>query len=123
MEGIVLRIVNVSFDCADPRPLAEFWSRALGYTAKDVGEHFAFLEPPTEGQPNLLFLKVPEARTTKNRVHVDLEGGDREAEVERLVGLGATRADVGQTGEESWHVLADPEGNEFCLLQRRLDPL
>ena len=117
MEGIVLRIVNVTFDCADPRPLAEFWSRALGYTAKDVGESFAFLAPPTEGQPNLPFLKVPEARTAKNRVHVDLAGGDREAEVERLVGLGATRGETHTELGVTWTVLQDPEGNELCVAQ------
>ena len=59
------------------------------------------------------------------RLHIDLNATDRDqdAELERLLGLGAIRADVGQTGEEGWHVLADPEDNQFCLLKRRLDPL
>jgi len=113
----VLRIVNVTFDCADPRPLAEFWSRALGYTVKDVTELFAALDPPDESAPHLLFLKVPEARAAKNRVHVDLAGGDREAEVERLVGLGATRGETRTEYGVTWTVLHDPEGNELCVAQ------
>jgi len=68
---------------------------------------------------------VPEPTPGKLRLHIDLNATDRDqdAELERLLGLGATHADVGQTGNEGWHVLADPEGNEFCLLRRRLDPL
>jgi hypothetical protein len=68
---------------------------------------------------------VAEPTPGKVRLHVDVSPTDRDqdAELERLLALGATRADVGQSGAESWHVLADPEGNEFCLLRRRLDPL
>jgi hypothetical protein len=75
--------------------------------------------------PTIVFVQVPESKTIKNRLHIDVNPTDRDqdAELERLLGLGATPADVGQTGEENWHVLADPEGNEFCLLRRRLDPL
>jgi hypothetical protein len=75
--------------------------------------------------PTLVFAPVPDPTPGKPRLHVDLSPTDRDqdAELQRLLDLGATRADVGQSGEESWHVLADPEGNPFCLLRRRLDPL
>jgi hypothetical protein len=66
--------------------------------------------------PDLVFGRVPEAKTIKNRLHLDLRPDDRDAHVQRLLDLGATPADVGQTGSESWVVLADPEGNEFCGL-------
>jgi hypothetical protein len=79
------------------------------------------LEPPAGSpedgvSPDLLFVAVPEAKTIKNRLHLDLRPDDQDAEVQRLLGLGATRADIGQ-GEQSWIVLADPEGNEFCVLR------
>jgi hypothetical protein len=73
--------------------------------------------------PSLLFIRVPEAKTGKNRLHLDVNtfDSDQGAELERLLGLGATPVDVGQ-GEQRWHVLADPEGNEFCLLRSVVDP-
>ena len=83
---------------------------------------------PAEGfggaAPTLVFAPVPDPTPGKVRPHIDLDATDRDqdAEFERLLQLGAVRADVGQTGDEGRHVLADPEGNEFCLLQRRLDP-
>jgi hypothetical protein len=72
-----------------------------------------------------VFGRVADPTPGKLRLHIDVNPTDRDqdAELERLLGLGATPADVGQTGEENWHVLADPEGNEFCLLRRRLGPL
>jgi hypothetical protein len=75
--------------------------------------------------PTLLFQPVPDPTPGKRRLHLDLNATDRDqdAELARLLALGATRADVGQGGEESWHVLADPEGNEFCLLASRVAPL
>jgi hypothetical protein len=75
--------------------------------------------------PTLLFQTVPDPTPGKVRLHLDLNATDRDqdAELERLLGLGAVRADVGQSGGESWHVLADPEGNEFCLLQARVESL
>jgi hypothetical protein len=75
--------------------------------------------------PTLVFGPVAEPTPGKVRLHIDVNATDREQEQElqRLLGLGATRADVGQRGDEGWHVLADPEGNQFCLLRRRLDPL
>ena len=77
------------------------------------------IRPAEDRLPGLLFVLVPEEKTTKNRLHLDFRPDDRDAEVERLLALGATRADVGQ-GEQSWVVLADPEGNEFCVLGSRV---
>src|SRR4029077_9799697 len=76
------------------------------------------IRPTADRMPGLLFVPVAEPKTTKNRLHLDFRPEDRDAEVERLLALGATRADVGQ-GEQSWVVLADPEGNEFCVLGSR----
>jgi hypothetical protein len=74
-------------------------------------------------RPMIVFVPVPEAKTVKNRVHLDVNpsGNEQAAELERLLALGATRVDVGQSDEVPWVVLADPEGNEFCLLARRTD--
>jgi hypothetical protein len=92
-----------------------------GDGAVEIGPEAGFGGPA----PTLLFAPVADPTPGKVRLHIDVNPTDRqqESELERLLGLGATRADVGQTGEEGWHVLADPEGNQFCLLQRRLDPL
>ena len=79
------------------------------------------IAPPDGSASNLLFLKVPELKTAKNRIHLDVRppnGSNQAAELERLLSLGATRVDIGQ-GDVPWHVLADPEGNEFCLLRAR----
>ncbi|HSS09235.1 MAG TPA: VOC family protein, partial [Acidimicrobiales bacterium] len=80
------------------------------------------LADPVGSRPTLVFVPVPDAKTVKNRLHIDLNpvGADQETELERLMALGARPVDIGQ-GEQSWVVLADPEGNEFCLLRRRLD--
>ena len=93
---------------------------AVYYALRGVSLLFLpLLLAPSVHPPMLLFIKVPEPRTVKNRMHLDLSPVDRsrDEEVERLLALGATRAEVGQTGEESWVVLADPEGNEFCVLR------
>jgi len=117
-----LRIECWSVDCADPLALATFWQQVLGWrrTFEDPDE--VVLEPlegsPEDGvAPDLLFIRVPEPKAGKNRIHVDLRPDDRDAEVARLEAIGARRVDIGQTGEESWVVLADPEGNEFCVLR------
>ena len=124
------RITTVVVDCVDHEKLAAFWCAVLGYEVIDR-ERDDWVEigppgqPPKGPVPTLLFQTVPDPTPGKNRLHLDLNATDRDqdAELDRLLGLGATRADVGQTGEESWHVLADPEGNEFCLLHDRIDPL
>ncbi|MDA3624334.1 VOC family protein [Saccharopolyspora oryzae] len=113
---MTLSIGMVTIDCASPQTLAEFWTRALDTSVVlDVGE-FMMLAPNREGGVALGLQRVPEPRTGKNRVHVDLGTTDRAAEVRRLVELGAT--EVGEheaPGGLSWTVLTDPEGNEFCV--------
>ena len=120
--GALLR--EIIIDCNDPRRVAEFWGEALGWT---VQEHDGVLWMSESGAPFpdvlLAFVPVPEKKAVKNRIHLDLSpvGCDRDEEVARLIGLGATPADVGQAGDVPWVVLADPEGNEFCVLGRRAD--
>ena len=109
------------FDSGDPRRLADFWQQALGWRRfYDADDEVVLL--PQEGSPEdghspgLLFLKVPEVKTVKNRLHIDLRPDDQAAEVARLEALGARRIDIGQ-GEPTWVVMADPDGNEFCVLR------
>jgi catechol 2,3-dioxygenase-like lactoylglutathione lyase family enzyme len=126
------RITTVVVDCTDPERLAGFWCAVLGWERREDAEgEEAWVEIGPPGQPEkgpvptLLFQAVPDPTSGKRRLHLDLNATDRdqEAELARLLELGATPADVGQTGQESWHVLADPEGNQFCLLRSRVDPL
>lgn len=115
-----LGIQCFDFDCLDPRQVALFWKAALGWRLTHESDDEYVLEPP-EGTPqdgvapDLLFLKVSEVKTVKNRLHIDLRPDDQESEVQRLLDLGASRVDIGQ-GDTRWVVLADPEGNEFCVL-------
>jgi hypothetical protein len=123
---MTLRLQNISIDCHNAEDLAGFWRDALGWRITSVDPEEVVLEPPVgspeEGiVPDILFLPVPEGKSTKNRLHFDLRPFDQEAEVERLIDLGATRVDIGQTPECTWVVLTDPEGNEFCVL-RALKP-
>jgi hypothetical protein len=119
---MALGIQCLTIDCKDPDALAKWWASALNY-------EITYQSPPEEtedrevviSQPGggweLLFLHTPDEKVVKNRYHLDLRPDDRDAEVERLVGLGATRVDIGQGPEVTWVVLADPEGNEFCILR------
>jgi len=114
------RFTELIVDSADPQRLAAFWAAVLGWqvtVSDDEGVEIA--GPPGSG-PSLVFVPVPEAKTIKNRLHIDVNpvGCDQAQEVERLIGLGARRVDIGQ-GEQTWVVLADPEGNEFCVLRSR----
>jgi predicted enzyme related to lactoylglutathione lyase len=113
----MLKIGNVTFDCDNPARVAEFWGAALGYKVKSFSEFFSSATNPDGARPNLLFIKVPEGRAVKNRVHIDMEADDREAEVARLIGLGATRGETHTMTEYNvtWTVLQDPEGNELCV--------
>ena len=105
-------------DAVDPVALGRWWAGALEWVVvNDDPEEFE-IRPAPERLPGLLFARVPEPKTLKNRLHLDLRPDDRDAAVARLLGLGATRADIGQ-GEQSWVVLSDPEGNEFCVLSSR----
>ena len=115
----------VVIDCRDPEVLARFWSEALDYTVHGEAEGYVGLVP-AEGRtgPHLDLVLVPEERRGKNRLHLDLRAldGDRAGEVARLEGLGARRVDVGQGEDVPWTVLADPEGNEFCVLDGAPQP-
>jgi hypothetical protein len=115
----VLKIGNVTFDCENPARVAEFWGEALGYKVQNVNDGFAMATHPEGTRPSLLFIKVPEPRTAKNRMHMDVEADDREAEIARLVSLGATRGETHAMPEYGvkWTVLQDPEGNELCVGQ------
>ena len=107
----------ITIDCADPRSLAEFWTKALDLeVAFDAEGWFVQLRSAADPtQPALGLQKVPEERSGKNRVHIDFSTDDREAEIERLVGLGATRGDDHSAPGLTWTVLRDPEGNVFCV--------
>ena len=110
------RIQAVVVDCTDANAVAEFWSALLQRPLGREGD-----EVWVEGsgsEPEILFEPVPEAKAVKNRLHIDLRPDDQDAEVERALSLGARRVDIGQ-GDVSWVVLADPEGNEFCILRAR----
>ena len=119
------RISELVIDCHDPQRLADFWCEVLGFVVLDTEDGAVEIGPESGFgglQPTLVFSRTTEPKTTKLRLHMDINATDRDqdAELQRLLAIGARPADVGQTGEESWHVLADPEGNEFCLLRRRL---
>jgi len=109
--------------------LAEFWCAVLEFVVLDREEDGSLEIGPPAGfgglQPSIILSRSDEPRVGKSRLHIDVNATDRDqgAELERLLALGATVPDIGQTGAEPWHVLADPEGNEFCLLKARLDPL
>ncbi|QRP44285.1 VOC family protein [Amycolatopsis sp. FDAARGOS 1241] len=109
---MALALGMITIDCADPRVLAEFWTQALGVDVEADYGPFVMLTRTGNGGPALAFQQVPEPRAGKNRVHVDFSAPDREAEVKRLLGLGASElARHAQPG------IADPEGNEFCVAQ------
>src|SRR5215210_4919484 len=110
-------IRSITFDCTDPWKLAEFWAAVTGYDFKGVNEEGALAVNP-RGEPRLLFLRVPEGKAVKNRVHLDLRPNDTmDAEVARLVGLGATKLRLVEEEEGDFTVMQDPEGNEFCVEQ------
>lgn len=117
------RIGAVTVDCRDARALATWWMEVLGYVEVDDPDQDDATEcgiVPPEGGQELLFIEVPEPKTVKDRLHLDLVPTDRrrDAEVERVVGLGATvLADLRNDDGTGWVVLADPEGNEFCILR------
>ena len=123
------RIGELVLGCRDPEVLARFWCEVLDFVvvgreedgSVEIGTPEGFSGP----QPTIFFSRRDEPEPGKSRLHIDLNATDRDqaAELERLLKLGARPADIGQTGQENWHVLMDPEGNEFCLLNARLNPL
>lgn len=114
------RFTELCIDCSNPKELAKFWSEVLDYEITEIDDDEVEIKGPRESGPSILFVRVPEKKTVKNRLHIDVSPRDRDqdAEVERVKALGATPVDVGQ-GDVSWVVLADPEGNEFCVLSTR----
>ncbi len=116
---MAIRLAHVTFDCTDPASLAAFWAAALDRPVDAVDPaaagFFATIDNDVADRPSWFFIQVPEARTAKNRMHVDLTTEDREVEVTRLIALGATRVSDHEEWGAVWTVLTDPEGNEFCL--------
>lgn len=121
-----LRVQCLNIDSRDPQKIADFWEAALRWRRTHEDPDEVVLEPPAGSRedgvvPDILFARVPEEKTVKNRLHIDLRPDDQAAEVQRLEKLGARRVSVGQGDDVSWVVLADPDGNEFCVL-RALPP-
>ncbi|MEZ0072682.1 VOC family protein [Planotetraspora sp. GP83] len=109
---------QVVIDAADPVALGEWWAKALGWVVvNDADDEYEIRIAP-DVLPGLIFVPVPEGKTVKNRLHLDFRPKDQQAEVDRLLALGARPADVGQD-DQPWVVLTDPEGNEFCVLSAR----
>jgi glyoxalase superfamily protein len=107
--AVSLSIQCLCIDASDPQAIAGFWEEALGWRRTyDTQDGVA---------PDLLFLRVPDGKVVKNRLHLDLRPQEQAVEVARLEALGARRTDVGQAADARWVVLADPEGNEFCVLR------
>lgn len=114
--GVV--ISQLCIDSVDPASLAAWWADVLGWQVEADDPDEIWVSETPESAQGLLFLRVPEDKVIKNRLHLDIrpaDGSNQDAELERLLAMGATPVDVGQ-GDASWHVLADPQGNEFCLL-------
>ncbi len=111
-------VYNVTIDCSDPATLARFWAEVLDYEVTFEEDDEVVVEPKGGPGNALLFAKGPDEKVVKNRIHLDLNPTDQKAEVERVKALGATEVDIGQQ-DVRWVVLADPEGNEFCILTPR----
>lgn len=120
MTRMTSRFAVLCVDSVDPEPLARFWCDVLGWNVVDRDEDSVSIGPDDGVGPHIDFLTVPEAKDGKSRLHLDLraDGCTTAEELDRLLGLGAHRVDVGQGPDVTWVVLADPQGNEFCLLSR-----
>ncbi len=119
-----VRFTELVIDCAGPRRLADWWMQVLGYAITEATDELVEISGGPGVLPTFVFAQVPEGKSVKNRLHIDLNaraGSTQEAELQRLLQMGAARADVGQGDDVSWIVLADPEGNEFCLLRSTVD--
>jgi hypothetical protein len=116
---MVSRWYHVVVDALDPVRLGHWWAEVLDYRVQYEAPDEVVVGPDGEGRPGLCFVAVPDPKDGKNRLHLDLNPEDQDAEVERLLDMGARHVDVGQSGSATWVVLADPEGNEFCVLRAR----
>jgi len=114
-----VRLHHIVIDAHDLPTLARFWTQALGWKVLSEREREIIIGTDENAPVGICFMPVTDQKIVKNRVHLDIttEAQDRDQEIDRLIGLGAQRADIGQTGKESWTVLADPEGNEFCVIR------
>lgn len=114
------RAAVIAIDAVDPQVVADFWCAVLGWEVVETDAGGISIAPADRTWPTIDVCAVPEAKNVKNRLHLDLraDGCTTAEELQRLLGLGARRIDVGQSPDASWVVLADPEGNEFCLLAR-----
>ncbi|MCP3989668.1 MAG: VOC family protein [Actinomycetia bacterium] len=116
-------VAAVTLDCANALTVAEFWSAVLGrpiVSGEPAASPFFARIAASDGDhpsPMMMFIQVPESKTVKNRMHLDLGTDNREAEIERLVGLGATRIHDKEEWGVQWTTLSDPEGNEFCIAE------
>lgn len=123
------RITELVLDARDPELLARFWCEVLGYVERERVDASIEIGPPGVGsggpQPTIVIDRTDDPRAGKLRLHLDVNATDRDhdEELARLLAAGARPVDIGQTGAEPWQVLADPEGNEFCLLGRRVPPV
>ena len=118
-DSMPVRLHHIVVDGHDLPGLARFWTQALGWKVLSEREREIVIGTDENAPVGMCFMPVTEPKRVKNRVHLDLTSSaqDRDQEIERLVALGARRVDIGQTGAESWTVLADPEGNEFCVIR------
>ena len=114
-----VRLHHIVIDAHHLPKLARFWTQALGWKVLSEREREIVIGTDENAPVGICFMPVTDQKIVKNRVHLDIttEAQDRDQEIDRLLGLGAQRVDVGQTGKESWTVLADPEGNEFCVIR------
>lgn len=110
---------SIVVDCHNPAALARWWAHVLDYQLIYEAPDEVVVVDRDRASPGLVFVPVPEGKSAKNRVHIDLNPDDQSSEVTRLMELGAKRAEVGQGEGKGWVVLADPEGNEFCVLSAR----
>jgi predicted enzyme related to lactoylglutathione lyase len=110
---------HIVIDAHDLPGLAGFWAEVLGWRILSQRDREVVIGPDPTAQVGICFMPVTEPKAVKNRVHLDLTTApdERDSEIERILALGARRVDIGQTGQESWTVLADPEGNEFCVVR------
>jgi hypothetical protein len=119
------RLTNIVIDATEPMLVADFWCSVLGWEIIEQSDEWVSIAAVDRAGPVIDVVPVPDGKIRKNRVHLDIraDGVGTSTELERLLALGALRVDVGQSTDVSWVVLADPEGNEFCLLSQSVQDL